>query len=262
MAGQGQGWQHCRRGPYHDEGSTALGQVSESAFGLTDFSGVYGVMVSMLSVLFRLSVPVACLHMPTLVPQQVPMQELKKKEGHTSGPNSMLKRFRVLSRIFAGRLPGDLKSALTSIVRKEPWFKRAPALYAVFLMLKSGPWRDALLSEAKLAFPKSNGAPPTTRAIHRVIVQAIHAVDLSQHALWSAHCGKNLSHHHGPLACLQRVGILNHQRKVRGVLGVHGRCIHVGKNTYMTPAYTEHVKVCLKGLAMVSQAILGSRTSH
>ena len=148
-------------------------------------------------------------------------------------PRDLRARFSHWGPLYFGKnnttLPGDLASqialAKTASVRKI--WNEEPMIELVSIMLKYGPWKEALHQSWGESQKKSGVWCPEERA-HRLQSVLIKVVKNMSHKSaddeWASNIGNNVSHHSGPLAFLQRCKIITKCYNGRGEHVVLGKC--------------------------------------
>ena len=98
------------------------------------------------------------------------------------------------------------------------------------IQLKYGPWRDALLRNWKEVAQQMGFRRSDVEGRVQILTEALRAMCIDMDgvdaSLWSASLGKNISHANGPLATLNRLGILTVKKK-----HVKSRRLRVGQGT-------------------------------
>ena len=168
--------------------------------------------------------------------RSVPLDKLRKREPFT---RAMAKKvWRRTFRVFKRYQPADMLHLLKLETESQPWFKQEPTLRLLCVMLKFGPWREALLASWR-GVSESSGVPAAARNHKQracMLLQALKGMckqmDNHDDELWRTSIGRNVSHVNGPLATLNtfrvvfrcsggrrslRLG-LQHKRLCRGFL--------------------------------------------
>lgn len=129
-------------------------------------------------------------------------------------------------------VPGDVAATL-----QQPRFRELlhtePALYVLGLLGKEGPWKAALAtagsspagSNVSQLSSGARGGVAVWSVRYGMIVQTVREMALIDRSHWTANVGRNVSHHQGFLAVLQRFGILtklSHSISSKGALRFGG----------------------------------------
>ena len=116
---------------------------------------------------------------------------------------------RILIPIFQDGLPGDLSSAQAHTTHSRSMFDAMPALEFVSIMSKYGPYKDLLLQAWK---SRSQGVQPQLLCHALAIIKQAcrEYAKLSSDIIdpWIEHCGRNVSHHMGPLPLCRRLHVV------------------------------------------------------
>ena len=155
----------------------------------------------------RLGVPLSSLKRPIKVPRLF-----------------ALKRLHLLMPLFQHGLPGDLASAIQHQKCSKSMFVAEPVLEFVSIMSKYGPFKDKLFTAWRESAAVRQGVKGSAESaavcqgvkrshshLLKIIGQACIAYSkLSSEEVepWITHCGRNVSHHMGPLPICKRLGIL------------------------------------------------------
>ena len=118
-----------------------------------------------------------------------------------------LKRLQILMPIFQDGVPGDLSSAQAHANHSRFMFVALPVLEFVSIMSKYGPYKDLLLQ----AWESKGQEVKGIRLALAIIKQACRKyAKLSSNIIdpWIEHCGRNVSHHMGPLPLCRRLGVV------------------------------------------------------
>ena len=160
-------------------------------------------------------------------------QRLRVQKSVLKKPSSFpkayaLERLRILIPIFQDGLPGDLSCAKAHTSLSRCMFASMPVQEFVSIMSKYGPYKDLLLQAWK-----SRGhchwklGPQVLRHALAIIKQACREyAKLSSDIIdpWIEHCGRNVSHHMGPLPLCRRLGV------VVSCSANHPQAMYLGKN--------------------------------
>ena len=140
----------------------------------------------------RLGVTVKSLKKPRKIPRQYAIQ-----------------RIRLLAPVFQSAMPGDLSSAMQHGKKSARMFAAEPVLEFVSIMSKYGPFKDSLLA-AWHGHHGVQGVKGYTRLVKTIGAACVMYSKLGEEVTnpWIAHCGRNVSHHQGPLPLCRRLGIL------------------------------------------------------
>ena len=140
-----------------------------------------------------------------------------------------LERFRILIPIFQHGLQGDLASARAHTTHSRYMFVALPVLEFVSIMSKYGPYKDLLLQawESRGQGVQQQQGHQSLRHALAIIKQACKEyAKLSSDIInpWIEHCGRNVSHHMGPLPLCRRLGV------VVSCSASHPQAMYMGKN--------------------------------
>ena len=83
-----------------------------------------------------------------------------------------------------------------------------PALRVAVILLKYGPWRQALLDAWKARVTRGLSADDRARSLMESLAMACHAMHGVDDEAWISNLGRNVSHCSGPLIVLKRLGLL------------------------------------------------------
>ena len=127
--------------------------------------------------------------------------------------------------IFQRSVPGDLESAIEHVSKSRSMFREEPAFNIMSVMSKYKPFKECWLS----AWQAQRRTAQTSRA--QFIVSMVARACISYSAVspdvlnpWIEHCGKNVSHHMGPLPLCRRLGVLVSCKRS------HPKVLRMGKN--------------------------------
>ena len=111
-------------------------------------------------------------------------------------------------------IPQDLVAASDAAKKSQQMYKDSPALLAICLRGKEEPFKKLLRVEwAKArASPEFRSSGATSNLVYTCLEKVIHRLAAKQQLkaldIWALHVGKNVSHHSGWLATLQKIHIL------------------------------------------------------
>ena len=154
----------------------------------------------------------------------VEKQSLRKKRVKFPKPYA-IKRLQLMMPIFQSGVPGDLESAIEHVSKSRSMFREEPVFNIISVMSKYKPFKECLLS----AWQAQRHTAQTSRAqfIFSVVARACisySAVSIDVLNPWIEHCGKNVSHHMGPLPLCRRLGVLVPCKRS------HPKVLRMGKN--------------------------------
>ncbi len=157
--------------------------------------------------------------------------------------DDQVRRVKVFLKVYAKMWPADLESSLVRR-RMDPGMRfQAPMLYQVSLRGKEGPWHEALgrawmqtretcprACEAIAALTSHEDAECIAGAsiVHRVLREALVAMQGVRRDDWIVNTGHNVSHHSGWLPLMQDYGML---RAARTAVGSRPRRLRLAKVT-------------------------------
>ena len=118
-----------------------------------------------------------------------------------------VKRFRMLMPVFQDGLPGDLSSATQHAKDSASMFSAEPVLEFVSILSKYGPFKDSLYAAWRNDCKGKRWQSRVLRIIGKACV-AFSNLSCEQIEPWITHCGRNVSHHMGPLPLCRRLRVL------------------------------------------------------
>ena len=102
-----------------------------------------------------------------------------------------------------------------------------PALRFLGVMMKYGPWRDATVNAWKKVAKQQGFRRSDVSSRTRILTEALRRTCMDMEGVndlpWAESLGRNISHVNGPLATLNRLGILTTKKR-----HVHSRLVQVG----------------------------------
>ena len=161
--------------------------------------------------------------------QRLGVQKFALKKPSKFPKAYALERFRILIPIFQHGLQGDLSSARAHTTHSRYMFVAMPVMEFVSIMSKYGPYKDLLLQawESRGQGVQQQQGQRSLRHALAFIKQACREyAKLSSDIInpWIEHCGRNVSHHMGPLPLCRRLGV------VVSCSVSHPQAMYMGKN--------------------------------
>ena len=116
-------------------------------------------------------------------------------------------RFRMLMPVFQHGLQGDIASAIQHRKDSASMFSAEPVLDFVSILSKYGPFKNCLYAAWR---HDRKGKRWQSRVLSIIGKACVAYSKLSSEQIdpWITHCGRNVSHHMGPLPLCRRLGVL------------------------------------------------------
>ena len=147
--------------------------------------------------------------------------------------NQQVRQLRLWLEVYdGGALPGDLMDMVHRRRRRHQFYLANPAVTLLACSLKYGPARD----EFERALQGTDLAALTTTRLNRALVAVAKSLDGQDLGLWATSCGRNVSHHSGPVPVLMRFGVLKKRAPRAAGSGSSLVQIGVSGNTYEVTA--------------------------